>query len=84
MEFIQYHAPKGRERVQSRPCDTGFTHIAFDVDDIDAAIGACASHGVLPIGVPVPVDNGPNKGGRVVYTRDPDDVTIEFIEKSGG
>ncbi|MDD9905128.1 MAG: VOC family protein [Rhodospirillaceae bacterium] len=84
LELIQYHAPEGRERVQSRPCDTGFAHIAFDVDDIDAAIGACASHGVLPIGDPVPIDNGPNKGGRVVYTRDPDDLTIEFIEKPGG
>ena len=70
--------------MQSRPCDTGFTHIAFDVDDIDAAIGACASHGILPIGDPVPTDNGPNKGGCVVYTRDPDDVTIVFIEKPGG
>lgn len=84
LELIQYHAPEGRGRVQSRPCDTGFAHIAFDVDDIDAAIGACASHGVLPIGDPVPIENGPNKGGRVVYTRDPDDVTIEFIEKPGG
>jgi catechol 2,3-dioxygenase-like lactoylglutathione lyase family enzyme len=84
LELIQYHAPEGRVWVQSRPCDTGFAHIAFDVDDIDAAIGACASHGVLPIGDPVPIDNGPKKVGRVVYTRDPDDVTIEFIEKPGG
>lgn len=81
LELIQYRAPDGRGRVRSLPCDTGFAHIAFDVDDIDKAIAACAGHGVRPIGDPVPIDRGPNAGGRVVYMRDPDDVTIEFIEK---
>lgn len=84
LELIQYRAPEDRGRVRSLPCDTGFAHVAFDVDDIDAAIAASAPHGVLPIGDPVPIDQGPNKGGRVVYMRDPDDVTVEFIEKPGG
>ena len=82
LELIQYRAPDNRGRVRSQPCDTGFAHIALDVDDIDAAIAASAPHGVLPIGDPVPIDRGPNKGGRVVYLRDPDDVTVEFIEKT--
>ncbi len=82
LELIEYRAPDDRGRVRSLPCDTGFAHIAFDVDDIDAAIEASAPHGVLPIGEPVPIDRGPNKGGRVVYLRDPDDVTVEFIEKT--
>jgi catechol 2,3-dioxygenase-like lactoylglutathione lyase family enzyme len=81
LELIQYRAPDARGRVRSLPCDTGFAHIAFDVDDIDAAITVSAAHGVTPIGDPVAIDQGPNKGGRVVYLRDPDDVTIEFIEK---
>jgi len=81
LELIQYRAPDGRGRVRSLPCDTGFAHIAFDVDDIDGAIAACAPHGVAPIADPVAIDRGPNQGGRVVYLRDPDDVTIEFIEK---
>lgn len=81
LELIQYRAPDGRGRIRSLPCDTGFAHIAFDVDNIDAAIEACAPHEVRPIGDPVPIDRGPNAGGRVVYMRDPDDVTIEFIEK---
>jgi len=83
LELIQYRAPGARGRVRSLPCDTGFAHIAYDVNDIDAAIAASAPHGVLPIGDPVPIDRGPNKGGRVAYLRDPDDVTIEFIEKPG-
>ena len=84
LELIQYRAPEDRGRVRSLPCDTGFAHVAFDVDDIDAAIAASAPHGVLPIGDPVPIDRGPNKGGRVVYMRDADDVTVELIEKPGG
>jgi catechol 2,3-dioxygenase-like lactoylglutathione lyase family enzyme len=81
LELIQYLAPAEKGRVRSQPCDTGFAHIAYDVDDIDAAVAASKPHGVLPIGDPVAIDKGPNKGGRVVYLRDPDDVTIEYIEK---
>jgi len=81
LEQIQYLAPAEKGRVRALPCDTGFAHIAYDVDDIDAAIAASKAHGVLPIGEPVAIDKGPNKGGRVVYLRDPDDVTIEYIEK---
>lgn len=84
LELIEYRAPNDKGRVRSLPCDTGFAHIAFDVDDIGAAIAAAAAHGVLPIGEPVPIDQGPNRGGSVVYLRDPDGVTIEFIEKPGG
>ena len=80
LELIQYRAPDQRGRVRSLPCDMGFAHIAFDVDDIDAAIAASKPHGVVPIGAPVAIDKGPNKGGRVAYLRDPDDVTIEFNE----
>lgn len=80
IELIEYRAPAGKGRVDARPCDTGFAHIAFDVDDVDAALAAVAPHGVQPISPPVTIDQGPNKGRRVVYTRDPDGITIELIE----
>ena len=38
IELIQYLAPADRGRIESRPCDAGFAHLAYDVDDIDAAI----------------------------------------------
>ena len=79
LELIQYIAPDGRGTVESRPCDTGFAHIAYDVDDIEAALAASRPHGVLPINEPWVIDRGPNTGRRVVYCRDPDGVTIEFI-----
>jgi catechol 2,3-dioxygenase-like lactoylglutathione lyase family enzyme len=80
LELIEYRAPADRGQVRSRPCDTGFAHIAFDVDDIEAAISAAASHGVTPVAETVTIDKGPNAGGKAVYLRDPDGITIEFIQ----
>jgi catechol 2,3-dioxygenase-like lactoylglutathione lyase family enzyme len=82
LELIQYKGPRERGKVESRPCDTGFAHIAFDVRNIDAAIAEAARHGVTPIAPPVLLtQGGPNAGSKVVYLRDPDGITIEFIEK---
>ena len=82
LELIQYLGPKeGRGRVRSLPCDVGFAHVAYDVDDIDAAMAAAARHDVIPIGQIAVINAGPNTGDRVVYLRDPDGITIEFIEK---
>jgi catechol 2,3-dioxygenase-like lactoylglutathione lyase family enzyme len=67
--------------VRSLPCDVGFAHVAYDVDDIDAAIAAAAKHDVNVIGEVAVIDQGPNTGGRVAYLRDRDGVTIEFIQK---
>lgn len=80
VELIQYHAPSERRQVDSRPCDTGFAHLALDVDDIDAVLAAARPYGVRPLGEPQDLHHGPNKGGRVVYTRDADGVTVEFIQ----
>ena len=81
LELIQYHAPAERCQVESRPCDTGFAHVAYDVDDAAAAVAASAAHQVLPLGPITTIDKGPNAGGKVVYLRDPDGVTIEYIQK---
>jgi catechol 2,3-dioxygenase-like lactoylglutathione lyase family enzyme len=82
IELIQYIKPETRSSVRPQPCDTGFSHIAYDVDDIDAAIQAARDHSVEPIGPVVAIDQGPNRGSRVAYLRDPDGITIEFIEKA--
>ncbi len=79
VELIEYTGPAQRERLRPRPCDVGFAHIAYNVNDVDAVIAASKPHGVLPIAPPVNVDQGPNQGKRAVYMRDPDGITIEFI-----
>ena len=82
LELIEYGGPDDRSSVYPRPCDVGFAHVAYDVDDIDAAIGASSVHDVKPIGPVTVIDQGPNQGSRVAYLRDPDGITIEFIEKA--
>ena len=82
IELIEYIKPETRSSVRPQPCDTGFSHIAYDVDDIDAAIKAARDHSVEPIGPVVAIDQGPNRGSRVAYLRDPDVITIQFIEKA--
>lgn len=79
IELIEYPAPADRGTVRSRPCDTGFAHVAYDVDDLDAAVAA-AGHGFSPRGSVHRVDQGPNAGARVVYLADGDGVTVELIE----
>ena len=80
LELIEYTAPAGRGAVRPQPCDTGFAHVAFNVENLDAAIDTAVHYQVKPIAPPVAIDAGPNKGRRVVYLRDPDGITIEFIE----
>ena len=81
VELIEYKAPASKGRVQARPCDTGFAHLALDVDDVEAAVAAAARYGVAAIHAPVAIDQGPNQGKKVVYLRDADGVTLEFIGK---
>ena len=80
LELIEYRAPAGKGAGKARPCDTGFAHVAFNVDDAAAAVEAAQRYGVKPVAPPVAIDQGPNKGRRVVYVRDWDGVTLEFIE----
>ncbi len=80
LELIEYRAPADKGAVKARPCDTGFAHIAFIEDDAVAATAAAEGYGVLPISAPVTIDQGPNKGRKVVYLRDWDGITIELIE----
>ena len=82
IELIEYIKPETRNSVRPQPCDTGFSHIAYDVDDIDAAIKAARDHSVEPIGPVVAIDQGPNRGSRVADLREPDGITSEFIEKA--
>ena len=81
LELIEYVGPEDRGSVRPRPCDVGFAHVAYDVDDVAAAVDAASSHGFLPLGPPTEVDQGPNRGARVVYLRDADGLAVELIQK---
>ena len=78
IELLHYVKPDDRGQSDLRPCDTGASHIAFLVEDLDAVLGAIKDHGFEPMGPPQNPTSGRLKGGRVVYVRDPDNTTLEF------
>jgi catechol 2,3-dioxygenase-like lactoylglutathione lyase family enzyme len=81
IELLEYLAPAGRKRhVDLRPCDVGHVHVAFIVDDLDAILSAIEASGWKAAGKPQTLKAGPNTGKRVIYVRDPDGTTIEFMQ----
>jgi len=80
IELLEYLAPKDRKRIAVRPCDVGSVHVAFTVDDLDAVLNAIAASGWHSAGKPQTLSSGPNAGKRVIYVRDPDGTTIEFMQ----
>ena len=81
IELLEYLAPPERKRhVDLRPCDVGSVHVALIVDDLDAILNAINASGWKAAGKPQTLQSGPNAGKRVVYVRDPDGTTIEFMQ----
>jgi glyoxylase I family protein len=80
IELLEYHAPADRTRANLRPCDIGSVHVAFTVDNLDAVLERIAASGWKATGHPQTLQSGPNAGKRVVYVRDPDGTTIEFMQ----
>jgi catechol 2,3-dioxygenase-like lactoylglutathione lyase family enzyme len=91
IELLEYLAPADRKkhvdpstslRTSLRPCDVGSVHVALTVDNLDAVLQKIAASGWKAAGKPQTLKSGPNAGKRVVYVRDPDGTTIEFMELS--
>ncbi len=80
IELLEYHAPADRKRVDSRPCDVGSVHVALTVYNLDAVLSAIAASDWKAAGKPQTLKTGPNAGKRVIYVRDPDGITIEFMQ----
>ena len=57
---------------------TGYGHIAFTVDDLDATLERLAGEGIEPERPPYTVRKG---GSRICFVRDPDDYRIELLER---
>ena len=83
IELLEYLAPADRKRASLRPCDVGSVHVALLVHDLDALLAQIAASGWQAAGKPQTLKTGPNAGKRVVYVRDPDGTTIEFMQVRG-
>jgi catechol 2,3-dioxygenase-like lactoylglutathione lyase family enzyme len=80
IELLEYLAPPDRKRADVRPCDVGHIHVALVVDDLDVVLERIVAAGWKAAGKAQTLKTGPNAGKRVVYVRDPDGATIEFME----
>jgi catechol 2,3-dioxygenase-like lactoylglutathione lyase family enzyme len=76
-EIFQYEAP-GQNPVPPRNSDVGGHHLAFYVEDLDAAVGHLRAHGVTVLGEPTR-SSGPSAGQRWVYFLTPWGMQLELV-----
>jgi glyoxylase I family protein len=81
IELLEYLAPADRKKDASlRPCDVGHVHVALVVENLEPLLVKIVESGWKAAGEPQTLTAGPNAGKRVIYVRDPDGTTIEFME----
>lgn len=91
IELFSYDAPD-QQTVRPRNSDIGGHHIAFYVDDIDAAATYLKDKGIRTLMGPLPVNEGPAAGQSIIYFFAPWGLQLEAIsfpegmayEKDGG
>jgi len=91
IELFSYDAPD-QQTVRPRNSDIGGHHIAFYVDDIDAAAAYFKDKGIRTLMGPFPVNEGPAAGQSIIYFFTPWGLQMEAIsfpegmayEKDGG
>ncbi len=81
-EIFEYEL-EGRNERQPRNSDVGGHHLAFYVDDIDAAIDYLKGQGVQVLGEPTS-SSGPAKGQRWVYFLSPWGMQMELVSYPDG
>lgn len=82
VELIQYLEPEPPNAYGLPVNALGQVHIAFRVEDIDAAVEKMVAAGVEFIGGPqyCVIDDGPLKGWKWIYFKDPDGANLELIQ----
>jgi len=76
VELFEFRSPLVRAMPPDwRPCDIGYTTVAFAVDDIEAAIERAHEAGSPPLTDPMGA-----AGERRTCLRDPDGVLVELME----
>lgn len=84
LELLQFSAPDQRTDPP-RTSDLGGHHLAFYVDDLDAAVDHLRSAGVRVLGSPMPLP-GPETGdgARFVFALTPWGLALEFVSYPHG
>lgn len=81
-EVFHYSAP---DQMVAMPknSDVGGHHVALYVDDLDAAIGHLAAHGVRILDGPT-ASRGPAEGNRWIYFKSPWGMQFELVSYPNG
>ncbi len=80
LELVQYVHP----RVEARPQENRFlgaSHVAFEVDDVDAMFAQLKAAGFGSINPPTDVDRDGVVVARAMYALDPDGISIEMFQE---
>lgn len=77
-ELFEYGGP-ARGDLPARNCDVGGHHLAFYVDDFDAALAYLRKLGVRLLGEPTVRTTGPNAGLTWIYFLTPWGMQLELV-----
>ncbi len=81
IELLEYRGCERRSGA-ARPCDYGTGHFCVFVEAIDDLFAELSARGVtFRSNGPVEMSGGANKGGKSLYSSDPDRYVIEFHER---
>ncbi|HEX5118041.1 MAG TPA: VOC family protein [Pseudonocardiaceae bacterium] len=81
-EVFHYEAPE-QDATPPRNSDVGGHHVAFYVDDLDAAVAYLHDKGVRVLGEPT-ASSGPSQGQRWVYFLSPWGMQFELVSYPNG
>jgi catechol 2,3-dioxygenase-like lactoylglutathione lyase family enzyme len=80
LEILQYHGTHGVP-IDPATANTGTGHLCLYVRDLETLYAKLLRAGVEFICPPQIPDVGANKGGRVLYLKDPDGIRVELTER---
>lgn len=83
LELLEFTAPDQDKRVP-RNSDYGGWHLAFYVEDMEAALAALKSHEVEIQSGPVEMTEGPSAGLQWLYFKAPWGQQLELVSYPGG
>ena len=80
LELTKFHTPSGQDGAGAAPANTpGLRHVAFRVDDIEAAVAGLRARGTGLVGELVRYEDS----YLLCYVRGPEGIIVELTQKIG-
>ncbi|MDY7227903.1 VOC family protein [Hyalangium rubrum] len=80
LELFRYELPKDARTTPPRNCDLGGHHIAFQVENLEAAVAYLRARELRVMAGPIVIPVGPAAGMRTQYVLDPWGNQLELVE----